>query len=95
MHNHRNLTYGFLAAVVPFGLMSAYLYFTRIRRPFSTDLDLPALVASLFVGLIFVARTNFPRDSRPVLFVFYAAVGFIALFGYSLIFVCGIFKDCL
>ncbi len=84
----------FAAIVLPFAVLSAYLFFSRWPSyRFTTFSDYAGLVASVLVGVAFVATMPVRTQVRALSLLIYVPVLCVLLFFYCLLFVGVVFGE--
>ena len=96
MSRLRSLTLGVLALVLPVAVLSAYLLLSReVTALRSVRGDYLAIGVAVVVGMVPAWQLARRGPAAVIVMVGYALVAAIALTGYGLSFVCGVFDDCL
>jgi hypothetical protein len=95
-HRRRALQIGFLVFVAPFAIAAAYLHLSRsLGGGASAEADWLALAVAIGAGVAGVILLRIATWQKALLAVIYAAaMGFLLLL-FTLMFVCGLYGDCL
>jgi hypothetical protein len=81
--------------VLPLFVLCLYLLVSRSTRQYSTWGDFTALGVALVSGAICLWKVLPSNGWRPLFILLFILAGTLALSLFSLIFVCGVFGDCL
>lgn len=96
MTNKKKFIWQLIAAILsPFILASCYLFFSRKLLKFTEFTDYAGLAVSIFVGIVIIFSMPISLTKRILLLFIYIPVFVIALFFFSLSFVCSVFSNCL
>ena len=85
----------FLSVGFPLIIVASYLLVSRALYVGGVVSDLVVLVISLSVGAYSLSRVKLMKYVLIPLIVLYIIFGSVLIVFFSLVFVCGIFKDCL